>query len=511
MGPFFLIRKNRDWPLWAILIAGFIFRVIFLDHKPPHFDEGINGWFVDQLILRGYYPYDPTNYHGPLHFYILFIFKFLLGRNLWALRLSSSFFGLASVWMMTRFKPFVGKFIAYGAALFTAVSPGMIFYSRYGIHESALLFFSLLALWGYFRLCTQGDKKSLWAIGMGVAGMILTKETYILHLACFALALLCLQIYESYFPSVDAVGNQGQPRYSFTSRDVWIVSGTSVFIILFFYSGFFQSLAGVIDLFRSLVFWANTGEKGNGHGKPFIYWFFLFARYEWIALAGLVLSFILLWPASRFLRLIGIYGIGVFLAYSLVNYKTPWCVLQIIWPFHFVAAAILQRFARHGRRNLKIAAGAAVALAVVCSGESIRLNFFHNTDETEPYVYVQTFPDVMRMYNRLKTLFQRDPSYYHIPITVVMNSHWPLPWLLGDFTKVLYYPNTHSGEINGVLVLCDSSVQKEVEKRLKKNYFYEKIRWRAAQEDAMGYYDAEVFKEFFSPQAPMVKPPGSLP
>ncbi len=41
--------------------------------KPPHFDEGINGWFVDQMRKNGFYRYDPTNYHGPLHFYILFL------------------------------------------------------------------------------------------------------------------------------------------------------------------------------------------------------------------------------------------------------------------------------------------------------------------------------------------------------------------------------------------------------------------------------------------------------
>ena len=42
--------------------------------KPPHFDEGINGWFVDQMMRTGYYKYDPSNYHGPLHFYVLFLF-----------------------------------------------------------------------------------------------------------------------------------------------------------------------------------------------------------------------------------------------------------------------------------------------------------------------------------------------------------------------------------------------------------------------------------------------------
>src|SRR5437016_2656387 len=105
--------KRRDWTFWVILTVGFLFRFLFLSIKPPHFDEGINGWFVDQLIANGYYKYDPTNYHGPLHFYILFLFKLFLGRNLWALRLSSAFISVASLWLIMEFKNYVGRFNAY--------------------------------------------------------------------------------------------------------------------------------------------------------------------------------------------------------------------------------------------------------------------------------------------------------------------------------------------------------------------------------------------------------------
>ena len=48
--------------------------------KPPHFDEGVNGWFVDQMTQTGFYHYDPTNYHGPFHFYVLFLAQTLLGQ-----------------------------------------------------------------------------------------------------------------------------------------------------------------------------------------------------------------------------------------------------------------------------------------------------------------------------------------------------------------------------------------------------------------------------------------------
>jgi predicted membrane-bound mannosyltransferase len=83
----------------AILLLAALLRLWGLDIKPAHFDEGINGWFVDQMRANGFYRYDPENYHGPLYFYVLFVFLTLGGRNLWALRLPTVIASLASVWV----------------------------------------------------------------------------------------------------------------------------------------------------------------------------------------------------------------------------------------------------------------------------------------------------------------------------------------------------------------------------------------------------------------------------
>ncbi len=81
-----LKSENKiDWRPWAIVGLAALLRLFLLGIKPPHFDEGINGWFVDQMVRTGYYRYDPTNYHGPLHFYVLWLFQTLFGRNVWAL------------------------------------------------------------------------------------------------------------------------------------------------------------------------------------------------------------------------------------------------------------------------------------------------------------------------------------------------------------------------------------------------------------------------------------------
>src|SRR4030095_13427069 len=89
---------QTDWVPWAILGFAAFLRFLLLGIKPPHFDEGINGWVVDQVVPNGFYSYDPTNYHSPLHFYVLLLFESLFGRNLWALRLPVVLVSIGCVW-----------------------------------------------------------------------------------------------------------------------------------------------------------------------------------------------------------------------------------------------------------------------------------------------------------------------------------------------------------------------------------------------------------------------------
>ncbi len=166
-----------------------------LEGRPPHFDEGVNGWFTDQMQHLGCYQYDPTNYHGPLHFYVLFLFKVLFGRHLWALRLPVVLVGIVTVDWLFRFERFLGRRASAWAALGMALSPGLLYYQRDAIHETWLVLFLILAFWGVFGLWQDGGKRYLWAVAMGVTGMVLTKETYIIHFGCLLLrgagALAC--------------------------------------------------------------------------------------------------------------------------------------------------------------------------------------------------------------------------------------------------------------------------------------------------------------------------------
>ncbi|HEY1583167.1 MAG TPA: hypothetical protein VGF73_08715, partial [Chthoniobacterales bacterium] len=108
---------QADWIFWGIIALGAFLRFFLLGMKPPHFDEGINGWFVDQMMKTGFYRYDPSNYHGPLHFYILLISQALFGRHIWALRLPVVLGGIGAIFTALKFEPLVGRRVSRLAAL----------------------------------------------------------------------------------------------------------------------------------------------------------------------------------------------------------------------------------------------------------------------------------------------------------------------------------------------------------------------------------------------------------
>ena len=92
-----------------------------------------------------------------------------------------------------------------------AISPGFVFYGRYSIHEVWLFLFSMMFILGLLGLWKFGTPNYLWCAGLGVAGMILTKETYIIHLGCAALAVPVLMVLQS-LQSPSEIGNQaGKP------------------------------------------------------------------------------------------------------------------------------------------------------------------------------------------------------------------------------------------------------------------------------------------------------------
>ena len=495
-----ILRVRRmewsDWAPWLILGLGAFLRLFLLAIKPPHFDEGINGWFVDQMVKNGFYRYDPTNYHGPLHFYILFVAQTLLGRNLWAIRLPVVLASIFSIHLTMKFEPFVGRNLSRLAALAMAVSPGFVFYGRYSIHEVWLLVFSMFFILGVLGLWQRGTLNYLWYTGMGLTGMILTKETYIIHLGCAAIAAVVLWISHKITPLP-------QPRrvtQTWSYVDLLVVAGAGIALIIFFYSGTFLNWPGLAGLYKTFGAWFKTGSQGAGHEKDWWYWLMLIARYEQPVLIGLAACALCQLFRNLTLRYLAIYAVGVLAAYSIVKYKTPWCIISIVWPLLFVFAGLVALIPDQFRRATNIAVAAVLAVSL---GLSVRLNYFQCTTDTEPYVYVQTYNDVWKLTKPLLRLAKANPTYYQLVGHLIRTSTYPLPWMLGDFTKVGYYEhNNMPDKLDGDFLIVQEDKITEVESKLHDTYFTEPLTIRPYQDPSKLYLSAKVFSKLFPGRVP---------
>jgi uncharacterized protein (TIGR03663 family) len=509
---------ESNWMFWLILGLAAALRILFLGIKPPHFDEGINGWFVDQMVKDGFYRYDPTNYHGPLHFYLLFLSQTLFGRNLYALRMPVVLASIGAVWLALKYDRVIPRPVARLAALAMALSPGFIFYGRYSIHEVWLLLFSMMFIFGLLGLWREGTLSYLWFTGMGITGMILTKETYIIHLGC---ALLALPIaYAS--TMIVGVEDSKPAAQKWNYLDLAIVCLTGIGAIVFFYSGTFFHWNGLKDLFRTFHAWFETGSSGHGHEKAWYYWLELIARYEWPVCAGLVLCGVTFLFRTLTLRFLAIMGVGTFMAYSIIHYKTPWCIISIIWPLLFAFGGFVLLVPR---TRLVVSSIVASILLLVSFGYAISLNYFRCTSfieanwnrnrplttnireffNAEPYVYVQTYNDIYKLTTPLLELAHRDPRFYHLVGHIIRPSPYPLPWILGDFPQIGYYEHDNNpAKLDADFLLVEESKIDQIEKQLHDSYFTEPLTIRPYQDTSKLYLRVSVFQEIFPGRLPNI-------
>lgn len=485
----------------GLVVLAALLRLFLLGIKPPHFDEGVNGWFIDEMTRHGYYHYDPGNYHGPLHFYLLFLFQTLLGRSIWALRLPIVAVSVLSVFWVTKFDRFFGRRTVLLAALAMAVSPGMVFYGRYSIHESELVFFLILMAWGLAGLWQFGTREYLWALGLGLTGTILTKETYFIHLGCFVLAALTLRLFEKLSPSAPLPYATRQWEWG----DLGAVTGTGAGLILFFYTGGFLDFSSLPGLYKTYAAWFQTGTSGNGHEKAWYYWLKLMLEYEWTALPGLIACLWLLRPGSgRLLRWLAIYGAGALAAYSIVHYKTPWCIITLIWPFFFVFGAIVDELSEKWKWLVIPVVSLLFAATLM---KTARLNYYNYTDEKEDYVYVQTLKDINKLTDPLFKLVAEDPINYHMTGHIILSSYHPIPWLLGGFTEVGYYNgDVMPTDADADFLLVEDTKIAGIEKQLKHSYFSSPLKLRGSQDPSRLYLSYDKFKEIFPGRTPEFSP-----
>src|SRR5205814_2787324 len=139
--------------------------------------------------------YDPSNYHGPTLYYLTLPVVGLFGLNTFAIRFVTAGFGIATVWLVLALRRYVGAVGALSAGALVAVSPACVFYSRYFIHESLFVFFTLSIVVAALRFYETGAVSYRMLVSASAAMLFATKETAFISVGTLALAAVVAHVW----------------------------------------------------------------------------------------------------------------------------------------------------------------------------------------------------------------------------------------------------------------------------------------------------------------------------
>jgi uncharacterized protein (TIGR03663 family) len=457
------MNKKAFAGLFLLIVLGAAgLRLTGLGLRPMHHDEANQALKFGALLERGEYRYDRADHHGPSLYYLSLPFARALGADRLAalsektLRLVPACFGIGAILVLLLFVPLIGKEAVLWSALGLAVSPVMVYFSRFYIQETLLLFFLvgfIAAIWRYKRRPSWA-----WAVAAGFfAGMMYaTKETSVIAFGSIAAAFLLASLFRGKKEAATSgAGSAG--RHFWTNTLIGLAAALAVSFLLF--TSFFQNPRGWFDSILSFkVYFVRAGEAGF-HIHPWYYYLQTLAFSKsvsgpfWsegiiliLAAAGIATAFRLRanTAADRStLRFLVFFTLISTAAYSLIPYKTPWNILPFYAGFIMLsgsgAAALLRAFRR---RSIRVLIFLLVAAGYVHLGaQAWRSSFVYPADPRNPYVYAQTSPDFLKLVRRVEDLAAFHPDQEKMLIKVIAGPYetWPLPWYLRRFSRVGYW------------------------------------------------------------------------
>ena len=189
--------------------------------------------------------------------------------------------------------------------------------------------------------------------------------------------------------------------------------GVFIFTAILLFTWFGRNWSVFTDLLHAVPrFAARAG--GEGHEKPFGYYFHLLDPMMILSLVAVAGIYAALCDAVSGARQTGlwlaIYGLVVFVIYSAIPYKTPWLALNLWLPLALLCglgvSAFWEQFKNPaGRWSMGIAGAFLLALL----GLQTKLWAFDQpADEKNPFAYAHTVEDLFRLPARLEELTRQE-------------------------------------------------------------------------------------------------------
>jgi len=406
----------------------------------------------------------------------------------------------------------LGSWAAIWAALLGAASPSMVYFSRYYIHEFVLVFFTFGAIITGWRFSLRGRWR--WAIGAGICmGMMAaTKETWIIHAGAAAVAIGMVWLWDKIRGEGGTAGVHVKPMRMLAGAGVAAIAFAG--IVIFMYSNFFQNLRDVSKFWEAYAIYFHRGSGGEGaHNHPFNYylkiltWFQafknapIFTELLTVALAaiGLILAMAIHarpaklklahvvvthephehlpkrapghhplayarllgrfrfqehatpLPSIPFVRFMAFYTVVLTIAYSMVSYKTPWCMLSFLhgmtivggfaiarlvkWTPTYIGKGLVSAAILAGVGQLAWQANRASGISAIAAKQGI------SSREFNPYVYSHTTANIFEFGRKMDEIAAVSPDGYRTHVQVIGHDIWPLPFYLRRFQTIGFWPD----------------------------------------------------------------------
>jgi uncharacterized protein (TIGR03663 family) len=471
----------------AATVVAAALRLPRLEQRPMHGDEAVHADRFGTLLEEGRYEYDPREYHGPTLNYLTLIPAWFDSAAMLSqvtertLRIVPAAFGLMLVLLLLFCLDGLGPRAAAYAAILTAISPAMVFYSRYYIQEMLLVCFTFGAIVCGYRYVRSG--KCAWAIVTGafLGLMHATKETCVIAYASMLLALgLVLLMERQRDQSVWACARRVNLPHVLAGL------GAAVVVSGLFFSSFLTNSRGILDSVLAYGPYLNRAHNNALHNHPWHYYLsmLLYFRYAggpiWtegliviLALVGLAVALTgkSVQDGHRgLLRFVAFYTVIMTVVYSVIPYKTPWCVLGFLHGMILLAGVgvvTLLRIVPNVLPRLIITLLVFEASVHLCwQGYLSSYRFY--ADSRNPYVYAHPTQEVLQVGKILDEYARVHQAHRQMDIRVICPGadYWPLPWYLRSFGRVGYHSSIPPDVSSAEVVVISPSLEGELAQKL---------------------------------------------
>jgi len=483
--------------LVAIALAALL-RLPSLAARPMHHDEANQAVRCGDLMSSGVYRYDPAEHHGPsLYFLALPVAWLSAGCDFprtteTTFRLVTVLAGICLSAVFWLLRDAIGPVGSVAAALLAAVSPALVYFSRFFIQEPLFVLFTLLLIASGWRYWVS--RNVWWAVIAGASAGLMhaTKETSIVAVGALGVALVGAWLLPGGWRAKGSAAHPSLPSSTPARRDrqegmmkgLGVAVITAMVVSILFYSSFLTHVGGVLDSLRACGFYARQFVLAEeGHPGPWFYYLGLLAR-EWpvLVLAVVGVAHVCAGTGTHtginlaFVRVVALYTACTLAVYSLAPHKTPWCVLSSLLGVIILAGtgvSVLTTLARAPWVRIVLAA-VILAGCGQLAARSWQTSFRRPADERNPYAYQHTSPDFLNLVKRLDAVAQSSGQGTNLYIQVVTSpmDAWPLPWYLRAYPRVGYWTNAVSApelpQPAAIVITPDFAA--ELEPRLGTNY-----------------------------------------